>query len=320
MTGGKDHRIIDRPSSAARPSRSIRRLAGIAATATLIIGAPAAFGVNMPSPLPGSGARAPPADSGVAPPAATTPAATAPTTAPAAATPDTTASLAFGSAGADVKSLQRKLRLKHIFVPVDGKYSVRTRAGVRILQRKWHMKATGTADAALLARLGIKVRAVASAPATPAAPAVYVAQYIKVFPVNGPHDLTNTWGAYRADLHGQGHQGDDIMSPRGTPVVAVADGTIKRLTRQETGLGGIWIWLVDNAGNEYYYAHLTDIVAGLDAGSKVAAGQQIGTVGNTGDARYGDPHLHFELHPGGGSAIDPYQELLAADPLHGKSG
>jgi murein DD-endopeptidase MepM/ murein hydrolase activator NlpD len=319
MTGGKDHRIIDRPSSAARPSRSLRRLVGIAATATLVVGAPAAFGANnMPSQLPGSGASAPPADSGVAPPAATTPAPAA--TTPAATTPAATTSLAFGSAGADVKSLQRKLRLRRIFVPVDGKYSARTRAGVRILQRKWHMKATGIADAALLARLGIKVRAVASTPAAPAAPVAYVAQYIKAFPVNGPHDLTDSFGDFRADLRGQGHQGDDIMSPRGTPVVAVADGTIKRLTRQETGLGGIWIWLVDNGGNEYYYAHLTDIVAGLDAGSKVSAGQQIGTVGNTGDARYGDPHLHFELHPGGGSALNPYQELLAADPLHGKSG
>jgi len=317
MTGGKDHRIIDRPSSPARPRRSIRRLAGIAATATLVLGAPVAFGANnIPSQLPGAGVSAPPADSGVAPPpVSTTPA--APTT-PAATTTPAAASLAFGAAGADVKSLQRKLRVRHIFVPVDGKYSVRTRAGVRILQRKWHMKATGIADAALLARLGLKVRAVASTPA--AAPAVFVAQYIKVFPVNGPHDLTNSFGDFRADLRGQGHQGNDIMAARGVPVVAVADGTIKRLTRQATGLGGIWIWLVDNAGNEYYYAHLTDIVAGLDAGSKVTAGQQIGTVGNTGDAAYGDPHLHFELHPGGGSAIDPYQELLAADPLHGKSG
>jgi len=319
MTGGKDHRIIDRPSSSARPHRSIRRLAGIAATATLVLGAPVAFGANnIPSQLPGAGVSAPPADSGVAPPAATTPA--APATPAAAATP-ATASLAFGAAGADVKSLQRKLRMKRIFVPVDGKYSVKTRAGVRILQRKWHLKATGIADAALLARLGLKVRAVASTPAAaPAAPVVFVAKYIKAFPVNGPHYLTDSWGDFRADLRGQGHQGNDIMAARGVPVVAVADGTIKRLTRQETGLGGIWIWLVDNAGNEYYYAHLTDIVAGLDAGSKVAAGQQIGTVGNTGDARYGDPHLHFEIHPGGGSAIDPYQELLAADPLHGKSG
>ena len=246
---------------------------------------------------------------------ATTPAAS---TTPAAANTPAGVSLAFGAAGADVKSLQRKLRMKRIFVPVDGKYSAKTRAGVRILQRKWRLKATGIADAALLARLGLKVRAVASTPA--AAPAVFVAQYIKVFPVSGPHVLTDSWGDFRASLRGQGHQGNDIMAARGVPVVAVADGTIKRLTRQETGLGGIWIWQVDNAGNEYYYAHLNDIAAGLDAGSKVTAGQQIGTVGNTGDARYGDPHLHFEIHPGGGSAIDPYKELLAADPQRGKSG
>ena len=318
MTGGKDHRIIDRPSSPARPRRSIRRLAGLAAATTLVLGAPVALGANnVPSQLPGAGVSAPPADSGVAPapPEATTPAAS---TTPAAANTPAAASLAFGAAGADVKSLQRKLRMKRIFVPVDGKYSVKTRAGVRILQRKWRLKATGIADAALLARLGLKVRAVASTPA--AAPAVFVAQYIKVFPVSGPHFLTDSWGDFRADLRGQGHQGNDIMAARGVPVVAVADGTIKRLTRQETGLGGIWIWQVDNAGNEYYYAHLNDIAAGLDAGSKVTAGQQIGTVGNTGDARYGDPHLHFEIHPGGGSAIDPYKELLAADPQRGKSG
>ena len=318
MTGGKDHRIIDRPSSPARPRRSIRRLAGLAAATTLVLGAPVALGANnVPSQLPGAGVSAPPADSGVAPapPVATTPAAS---TTPAAANTPAGVSLAFGAAGADVKSLQRKLRMKRIFVPVDGKYSVKTRAGVRILQRKWRLKATGIADAALLARLGLKVRAVASTPA--AAPAVFVAQYIKVFPVSGPHVLTDSWGDFRADLRGQGHQGNDIMAARGVPVVAVADGTIKRLTRQETGLGGIWIWQVDNAGNEYYYAHLNDIAAGLDAGSKVTAGQQIGTVGNTGDARYGDPHLHFEIHPGGGSAIDPYKELLAADPQRGKSG
>ncbi len=221
-----------------------------------------------------------------------------------------------------MKALQRKLRVKGIRVPVDGKYGVRTRAGVRILQRKWNLKATGIADAVLLARLGIKVRAVAStpapAPAAPAAPAT--AQYLKAFPVNGTHQLTKSWGAFRGSLQGQSHQGEDIMAPQGTPTVAVADGTIQRLTRTETGLGGIWIWLVDNAGNEYYYAHLADIAPGLDAGSKVTAGQQIGTVGNTGDARYGAPHLHFEVHPGGGSAIDPYPDLIALDPSRGTAG
>ena len=218
-----------------------------------------------------------------------------------------------------MRALQRKLRVKGIRVPVDGKYGARTRAGVRILQRKWNLRATGIADAVLLARLGIKIRAVASTPAAaPAAPGT--AQYLKVFPVNGKNQLTKSWGAFRGSLQGQSHQGEDIMAAQGTPVVAVADGTIKRLTRVETGLGGIWIWLVDNAGNEYYYAHLTDIAPGLDAGSKVTAGQQIGTVGNTGDARFGAGHLHFEVHPGGGAAIDPYPDLIALDPSRGTAG
>ncbi len=214
-----------------------------------------------------------------------------------------------------MKALQRKLRVRGIRVPVDGSYGRQTRAGVRILQRKLRLPVTGIADATLLSKLGLKIRAVASAPvATPAAPAA--AQYLKAFPVTGTYSFANDYGAARS----QGsHQGNDIMSPRGTPVVAVADGTIKRLTRVETGLGGVWIWLVDTAGNEYYYAHLNDIVAGLDAGSKVAAGQQIGTVGNTGDARFGAAHLHFEIHPGGGGAINPYTDLVALDPNRGKN-
>jgi len=294
--------------------RPIRFLAGVAVAFTVVIGAPAAFGVGSPSQFPVVDPGVPPADAGVAPaPVAPAPAAASPvaTTPPAAAAPGTTGSLARGSGGADVKALQRKLRVRGIRVPVDGAYGRQTRAGVRILQRKLHLRATGVADAKLLSRLGLKIRAVASAPAAPA-----TAQYLKAFPVSGTHSFEDDFGAAR---HQGSHEGNDIMSPRGTPVVAVADGTIKRLTRVETGLGGIWIWLVDTAGNEYYYAHLTDIVAGLDAGSKVTAGQQIGTVGNTGDARSGDCHLHFEVHPGGGGAVDPYTDLVAVDPNHGKN-
>ena len=319
VIGGKEHRIIDRSSNAVRVTgRPVRFLAGVAVAFTVVIGAPAAFGVGSPSQLPVVDPGVPPADAGVAPaPVASAPVATAPaaTTPPAAAAPGTTGSLAPGAGGADVKALQRKLRVRGIRVPVDGAYGRQTRAGVRILQRKLHLRATGVADATLLSKLGLKIRAVASAPvATPATPAA--AQYLKAFPVSGTHSFENDFGAPRS----QGsHEGNDIMSPRGTPVVAVADGTIKRLTRVETGLGGVWIYLVDTAGNEYYYAHLNDIVAGLDAGSKVTAGQQIGTVGNTGDARWGDCHLHFEIHPGGGGAINPYTDLVALDPNHGKN-
>jgi murein DD-endopeptidase MepM/ murein hydrolase activator NlpD len=243
-------------------------------------------------------------------------------------TPTALRTLRLGSTGTDVADLQRVLRSRGLRVSVDGSYGASTRTAVRSLQKRLRLRATGVVTPALLRRLGIQVRTVASgtgaAPATDPAAAVPApsgaavapvtgrsGQYLKVFPVNGRNTYTDDYGAPR----GQGaHEGNDLMAARGTPVVAVADGVIDRLTRVETGLGGIWIWMSDRAGNEYYYAHLDTISPGLQPGSRVAVGQQIGTVGNTGDARYGAPHLHFEIHPGGGGAINPYRELLAVDP------
>ena len=130
-----------------------------------------------------------------------------------------------------------------------------------------------------------------------------------VFPVQGPNSFTNTWGYPRGG--GRTHQGTDIMSPRGTPVVAVVNGTVSRAKPVESGLGGITIWLDGNDRNSYYYAHLSRIEGGISSGTRVGAGQVIGYVGNTGDARSTDPHLHFEIRPGGGSPINPYATLVA---------
>jgi murein DD-endopeptidase MepM/ murein hydrolase activator NlpD len=218
----------------------------------------------------------------------------------------------MGSRGAMVRDLQRELRRRGVRVPMDGRFGKLTRAGVRILQRRFDMKATGRADTALLRRLGIRVRRVASAPAgAQAAVPAAGALYLKVFPVAGKHTYFNDWGAPRGT---HSHQGNDVMADKGTPVVAVTDGVIDRLTRVETGLGGIWIWLKDGAGNTFYYAHLDSIAPFLEEGTPVAAGQEIGAVGNTGDARYGADHLHFEIHPGGAGAVNPFSELIAVDP------
>jgi len=129
-----------------------------------------------------------------------------------------------------------------------------------------------------------------------------------VFPVQGPNSFVDSFGAPRSG--GRTHKGTDIMTPRNTPLVAVVSGVISSTNPTGSGLGGITIHLRGDDGNSYYYAHLTSIKSGISKGVRVKAGQVIGYAGNTGNARGGESHLHFEIRPGGGSAIDPYPTLI----------
>ncbi len=128
-----------------------------------------------------------------------------------------------------------------------------------------------------------------------------------VFPVLGDVGFTDDYGAPRA---GTGwHHGNDLFAPRGTPLLAVADGTLSKVGVNT--LGGNRLWLTDDAGNAFYYAHLSAYAPAAVEGARVSAGQVIGFLGNTGQAITTPPHLHFEVHPGGGDSVNPYPYLIA---------
>lgn len=129
-----------------------------------------------------------------------------------------------------------------------------------------------------------------------------------VFPVAGPTSFISSFGFCRDGCSRQ-HQGNDLFALAGTPVVAVEDGWVESVGTNR--LGGLTVWTRGRSGYRYYYAHLRDW-APLVPGQGIPAGTVVGTVGNTGNAAGTPSHLHFEIHPGDASAIDPYPILLRA--------
>jgi hypothetical protein len=144
-----------------------------------------------------------------------------------------------------------------------------------------------------------------------------------VFPVVGPYRYTNDFG----DPRPQGrHEGNDVLAPKKSTVVAVEDGKIKFWTT--SARAGCMLYLYGVSGTTYLYIHLDNDVTmandnrgkcvpggsfwpGLKDGQKVVAGQAIGYVGDSGDAD-GTPQLHFEVHPNDGPPVNPYPYLNAA--------
>ena len=116
-----------------------------------------------------------------------------------------------------------------------------------------------------------------------------------VFPVYGPSSYSDSFGAFRGDVPGNWHHGDDIFAPLGAPILAVAKGTVFSVGWND--IGGNRLWLRDQYGNQFYYAHLSAYTPLAVNNAHVSAGAVLGFVGNTGDALGTPYHLHFEVHP-----------------------
>jgi Peptidase family M23 len=154
-----------------------------------------------------------------------------------------------------------------------------------------------------------------------------------LFPVVGAVDYHDDFGEPRGNLP---HQGNDLIAAKRAPAVAVEDGTVEYWTTSASA--GCMLYLYGDSGMMYEYIHLNnDLTARNDNKGtcvkgvaytvrnheRVVAGQQIGYVGDSGDANGIHPHLHFEVHPNGGKAVDPYpflqraSRLLAPAPANG---
>lgn len=241
------------------------------------------------------GVMAPPVAVAVAPTPVATPAATtAPTSnALVSALPQR------GHRSNDVVIVQSALIAAGIVVKggADGIFGGATAEAISQFQKQHGFAATGRLDERTALKLGVI-----------APPAVQ----LSVFPVQGPCSFSNTWHAPRGDRK---HLGVDIIANEGNLIYAVADGTITRVYNESTSkLAGNGVRLTTTDGTYFFYGHFQKVADGITVGTQVKAGQVIGYNGKTGNTS--TPHLHFEIHPQGGPAIDPTSAVAAVNACH----
>ena len=210
---------------------------------------------------------------------------------------DSSALPARGNRGDAVRTLQKALINAGIEVKggADGVFGGATFVALQKFQTANALSVTGTLTTQTAVKLGLV-----------AAPAVA----ISVFPVQGLCSYENTWHAPRgADRK---HLGVDIIAKEGNLLYAVADGTITKLYTVGTDkLAGNGVRLTMADGTYFFYGHMQKIADGITIGTKVKAGQVVGYLGKTGGTT--TPHLHLEVHPLGGAAIDPTPVVSAVD-------
>ena len=219
-------------------------------------------------------------------------------TAASASTPLTSSKLPVrGNKGDSVRIVQKALINAGVEVKggADGVFGGATFVALQKYQTANSLSVTGTLTTQTAIKLGLV-----------AAPAVSIA----VFPVQGLCSYENTWHAPRGT--NRLHLGVDIIAKEGNLLYAVADGTITKLyTEASDKLAGNGVRLTMADGTYFFYGHMQKIADGMTIGTKVKAGQVVGYLGKTGGTT--TPHLHLEVHPLGGAAIDPTPIVAAVD-------
>ncbi len=202
-----------------------------------------------------------------------------------------------GSRGDKVRALQNALIATGIEVKggADGVFGGATFVALKKFQTANGLEVTGRLTPPTAIKLGLI-----------AAPAVQIA----VFPVQGICSYENTWHAPRGS--NRLHLGVDILAKEGNLLYAVADGTITKMyTVASDKLAGNGVRLTTADGTYFFYGHMQRVADGITIGTTVKAGQVLGYLGKTGGTT--TPHLHLEVHPFGGEAIDPTPVVAAVD-------
>ncbi|CAA9210768.1 MAG: hypothetical protein AVDCRST_MAG76-102 [uncultured Acidimicrobiales bacterium] len=257
--------------------------------------------------------------------------------------------LSLGASGPAVAEAQRLLTTRGFRTTADGRFGPSTHASVVAFQRRRNLTADGVVGPLTWTALGTAANAlalqlvstssplwrivgsrsyvvqrtdtwssIAAAKGTTAA-ALAVANrlsFARPPPIGSRIQVPGAWrcplieGNFMNDYGfprpaGRVHQGNDLFAARGTPIRAPVSGRAEQFPNP---IGGNAVQLHGDDGNRYYFAHL-DRYAGA---GRVSAGSVIGYVGNSGNAITTPPHLHFEVHPGGGSAINPFPTITLA--------
>jgi murein DD-endopeptidase MepM/ murein hydrolase activator NlpD len=213
-------------------------------------------------------------------------------------------SIALGKRRAGTRSL-RTWTPREGRVPA-GRYSARLQAsGPRRARLRRTARASG--------RLALTVTAPAPPPAPAPVPAPAPALLSGTFPVQGAYSFGGAGARFGAGRTGHTHQGQDVVAAEGTPVVTPVAGIVFWRAYQAGG-AGYYVVIHGDDGRDYAFMHFQQGSTLVAKGQRVAAGQQIASVGNTGDSQ--GAHLHFEIWPDGWYAtadshpIDPLPQLL----------